>query len=175
MYSHEMVLAAMYQSGGALFKAIGVSKVTADRFQGSLRGSGALPRWNAKLHPNNSRFADPRAVLEMVLKNLRSQRRRHIFSSSLSVSSRFDGADYFSATNYFSGGETGDFRREHKADFQQRIRMQQLLRLEEQSGAADVFRGARTPALFPERTIAQWQMEIKTASSERWNLLFNST
>src|SRR5208282_2913074 len=62
---------------------------------------------------------------------------------------------------------------QHEANLQLRVRMEHFLRLEQQSGAADVFGGARAPALFAERTIMQRKMKIETASSERWNLLFS--
>src|SRR6202022_96688 len=86
----------------------------------------------------------------------------------------FDGADPFSATDNFGGREAGDFWRQHETDLQLRVGMEKFLRLEQQSGAADVLGGARAPALFTEGTIAQRKLKIETASSERGNLLFKN-
>jgi len=124
-------------------------------------------------------------MLEVVLQNLRGQGRGHTLtfsltltlpsSLSLSLSLRFDGADHFSAADDFGGGEPGNFCRQHQANLHLYVRKEPFLGLEQQSGTADVLGGARAPALFSERTIAQRQVEIETASSEGWNLLFGES
>src|ERR1700694_1212940 len=114
------------------------------------------------------RLADVGAVLEVVLENLCGQGGGHTLSMG------FDGADHFSATDNFGGRKTGNFWRQHEANLQLCVRMEKFLRLEQQSGAADVLRGAGAPALFTERTIAQRKLEIETASSERGNPLFKN-
>ena len=91
-------------------------------------------------------------MLEVILEDPGGQGGGHTLSLSLPL--YFDGADDFSATDDFGGGQAGNFRGKHETDLQLRIRVEQLLRLEEQSGTADVLRGARTPALFSQRTIA---------------------
>src|SRR5208282_6260606 len=78
-----------------------------------------------------SGFANGRSVLEVILENLRGQGGRHALSWG------FDRADHFSATDDFGGREPGNFWRQHEADLQLCGRMEQFLRLEQQSGAAD--------------------------------------
>jgi hypothetical protein len=108
------------------------------------------------------------AVLEVVLENLCGQ------GGGYALSWGFDGADHFSATDDFGSREPGNLWRQDEADLQLCVRMEKFLRLEQQSGAADVLGGAGAPALFTERTITQRKLEIKTASSEWWNLLFKN-
>src|SRR5450759_1908325 len=133
----------------------------------------APPGWGGAPSPHGghrdtlSRFPDVRAVLEVVLENLRGQGGGH------TLPLRFDGADHFSATDDFGGREPGNFRRQHEANLQLCLQIEQFLRLEQQPGAADVLGCARAPALFTERTISQRKLEIESASSERWNLLFS--
>src|SRR5260370_3839381 len=131
--------------GGHLSKPSRVSKVTVDRSPGTTRFSG---------------FAYARAVLEVILENLRGQRGGH------TLALRFDGADHLSATDDLGGREPGDFRRQHQANLQLCVRMEQFLRLEQQSGAADVLGGTWAPAIFSERAITQREMESETAASE---------
>ncbi len=145
-----------------------VSKVTADWSEEQLWRRGFVPPDGAEpRHHTLLRFAHARAVLEVILENLRGQRGRH------TLALRFDGADHFSATDDLGGREPGNFRRQHQANLQLCVRMEQFLRLEQQSGAADVLGGTRSPAIFSERAIAQREMEIETASSEWWNFLFS--
>src|ERR1700732_520643 len=104
----------------------------------------------------------------MVLENLCRQGGGHALSLG------FDGADHFTPTDDFGGGEPGNLWRQHEANLQLCARMEKFLRLEQQSGAADVLGGAGAPALFAEWTIAQRKLEIETTSSERRNLLFKN-
>src|SRR5882762_865585 len=133
------------------------------------RGSGGRPRGSRLSTSQVLRLANVSAVLEVVLENLCGQGGGH------ALPLRFDGADHFTATDNFGGGEPGNLWRQHEANLQLCARMQKFLRLKQQSGAADVLGGAGAPALFTERTIAQRKLKIETTRSERRNLLFKNT
>src|SRR5271155_1228413 len=92
-------------------------------------------------------LAGARAVLEVVLQNLGGQGGSDSLRQRLSLSPflRFHGTDYFAAADDFCSRQTGNLRRQHQADFKLHGWIERFLRLEEQSGTADVFGGARTP------------------------------
>src|SRR5258708_30909164 len=92
------------------------------------------------------RLGDVGTVLEMVLENLCLQSRGHALSLG------FDRADHFSATDNLCSREPGNFWRQHQADLQLSVRVEKFLGLQQQSGAADVLRGACAPAPFTKQT-----------------------
>src|SRR5271167_2479355 len=145
-----MVLPQCNSPEGCCPRAAGLSKVTEESSSSTALATGRSP-FSRRLG-----FADVRAVLEVVLQNLRGQGGSHTLVLSLFL--RFDGAHYFSPTDDFGGPEPGNFRRQYQANLQLYSGMERFLRLEEQSGTADVLGRARAPAVFSKRPIAQRQM-----------------
>ena len=97
----------------------------------------------------NLRPRQLRSVLEVILKNLRGQSGRNLFSG------RLHGADDFSTANHFGGREPGNLGRQYQINFQRYIRLQEFLRLKQQAGAADVSGFPVVPVLFVETAIFQ--------------------
>src|SRR3977135_455504 len=90
----------------------------------------------------SSRLRHVRSVLKVVLENLRSE------GWTYSLSRRPNRSDNLSSAYDFGGRATGDFCRQHQVDLQLSIGLKHLFRLEQKSGAADVFGSALQPALF---------------------------
>src|SRR5258708_1320174 len=97
-----------------------------------------------------------RSGLEVILKNFCGQRGRHLVSVAL------HGSNDFAATNYFCSRESCDLRRQHKIDFKDNVRLQRILRLKQQAGAADVSGFPIVPFLFVEAAVLQRQVKLKT-------------
>src|SRR5271165_1105830 len=96
-----------------------------------------------------------RAVLEVVLQDAGGQ------GGAQAVSRVLDGADDFSAADYFGCRQAGNFLREHEIDFQLSAGLQEFVGLEEHAGAADVLGGADMPVSLAEAAVAQRQMELE--------------
>jgi len=81
------------------------------------------------------------------------------------------GAYDFSATNYFCLREPGNFRGQHQIDFENHIRLQEIFRLEQQTGAADIPGFPIVPILFVETAVLQRQLKVKTLGARQRQLL----
>src|SRR6266496_1424326 len=122
-------------------------------------------RGGASVSPSTvSGFGDVGAVLEVVLQDLGGQGWTQFWALGS------DGADYLSAAQYLGCGQTGDFRGQYEVDLHLCVGLEELLGQEEESGAADVFRGPRAPTVLSEQAIAQREMEVEAARAERGNL-----
>ena len=73
--------------------------------------------------------------------------------------------------NHFGGRKSGNLRRQHQIDFQNHIRLQEIFRLEQQTGAADVFGLPVMPFFFVETAVLQRQVKLKTLRARRRRLV----
>ena len=100
-------------------------------------------------------------MLKVILQNLGCQCRHDLGAWGL------HGTDDFSATHNFGGGESGDLNGQDQVDFKLHVRLKAFFGMKQHAGAADVFRGPFTPALFAHRTIAQGEVKVEALRAER--------
>src|SRR6185295_5630790 len=115
-----------------------------------------------------SSLGHARSVLKVILQNLGCQCRHDLGAWGL------HGTDDFSATHNFGGGESGDLNGQDQVDFKLHVRLKVFFGMKQHAGAADVSRGAFTPALFAHRTIAQGEVKVEALRAERRELLSRS-
>ena len=108
----------------------------------------------------NSRLRQVGAVLEVVLQDFRGQSRAY------GTGFGRDRAHHLAPANYFRRGQARDFSGQHEVDLELRVGSDGFFRLEEHSGAADVFGCALTPAAFSHQPVFQRQVEIEAGSAE---------